>query len=79
MVGEQLSLVVIDKLPFAPPDDPVLRARIEALRRRGGDPFHDIQLPAVAMALKQGAGRLIRNESDRGVLVVGDTRLTSMG
>ncbi len=79
VVGEQLSLVVIDKLPFAPPDDPVLRARIEALRRRGGDPFHDIQLPAAAMALKQGAGRLIRSEADRGLLVVCDERLVTRG
>jgi ATP-dependent DNA helicase DinG len=79
VVGEQLSLVIIDKLPFAPPDDPVLRARIEALRRRGGDPFHDIQLPAAAMALKQGAGRLIRSEADRGLLVVCDERLVTRG
>ncbi|NLD69794.1 MAG: ATP-dependent DNA helicase [Limnobacter sp.] len=75
VVGQQLSLVVIDKLPFAPPDDPVLRARTEALRRRGGDPFREIQLPAAAMALKQGAGRLIRSEADRGLLVVCDERL----
>lgn len=73
--GSQLSLVVIDKLPFAPPDDPVLRARIEAARRAGEDPFRTMQLPAAAMALKQGAGRLIRSESDRGVLVVCDVRL----
>jgi ATP-dependent DNA helicase DinG len=79
VVGEQLSLVVIDKLPFAPPDDPVLRARSDALRRRGGDPFGLIQLPAAAMALKQGAGRLIRSERDRGLLVICDERLVSRG
>jgi ATP-dependent DNA helicase DinG len=77
VVGEQLSLVVIDKLPFSPPDDPVLRARSDALRRRGGDPFGLIQLPAAAMALKQGAGRLIRSERDRGLLVICDERLVS--
>ena len=73
--GQQLSLVVIDKLPFAPPDEPVLRARIDSVRRDGGDPFRSLQLPAAAMALKQGAGRLIRSERDRGVLVVCDVRL----
>ena len=73
--GDQLSLVIIDKLPFAPPDEPVLRARIEAARRAGLDPFRSMQLPAAAMALKQGAGRLIRSERDRGLLVVCDTRL----
>jgi ATP-dependent DNA helicase DinG len=79
VAGRQLSLVIIDKLPFAPPDDPVLRARIDALRRRGGDPFREIQLPAAAMALKQGAGRLIRSETDRGLLVVCDDRLVTRG
>lgn len=73
--GDQLSLVVIDKLPFAPPDDPVLRARTELLRRAGDDPFRAMQLPMAAMALKQGAGRLIRSERDRGLLVVCDVRL----
>jgi ATP-dependent DNA helicase DinG len=73
--GRQLSLVVIDKLPFAPPDDPVLRARIEAARREGVDPFRQLQMPAAAMALKQGAGRMIRSETDRGLLVVCDSRL----
>ncbi|MFP5460861.1 MAG: ATP-dependent DNA helicase [Gammaproteobacteria bacterium] len=73
--GRQLSLVIIDKLPFAPPDDPVLRARIDAARRAGADPFRTLQLPAAAMSLKQGAGRLIRSEEDRGVLVVCDARL----
>ncbi|HEX7052502.1 MAG TPA: ATP-dependent DNA helicase [Burkholderiales bacterium] len=75
--GEALSLVVIDKLPFAPPDDPVLAARIEALRSRGGNPFNDLQLPQAVLQLKQGAGRLIRDEADRGVLMLCDPRLVS--
>jgi ATP-dependent DNA helicase DinG len=75
--GEALSLVVIDKLPFAPPDDPVLAARIEALRERGGNPFTEIQLPQAILQLKQGAGRLIRDETDRGVLMLCDPRLYS--
>jgi ATP-dependent DNA helicase DinG len=73
--GEALSVVVIDKLPFAPPDDPVLAARLEHLRRAGRNPFVDYQLPHAAIALKQGAGRLIRDEHDRGVLVLCDPRL----
>jgi ATP-dependent DNA helicase DinG len=73
--GSQLSLVVIDKLPFAPPDEPVLKARIDAARRAGDEPFRTMQLPAAAMALKQGAGRLIRSERDRGLLMVCDARL----
>jgi ATP-dependent DNA helicase DinG len=79
VMGDALSLVVIDKLPFAPPDDPVIRARGEALRRSGRDPFSHDQLPAAAQALKQGAGRLIRSESDRGVLVICDERLITRG
>lgn len=79
VAGDALSLVVIDKLPFAPPDDPVVKARGEALRRAGRDPFSHEQLPAAAMALKQGAGRLIRSESDRGVLMVCDERLVTRG
>ena len=75
--GEALSLVVIDKLPFAPPDDPVLSARIEGLRLRGGNPFTELQLPQAVLQLKQGAGRLIRDESDRGVLMLCDPRLVS--
>ena len=75
--GEALSCVIIDKLPFASPGDPVLQARIDALRRSGGNPFHDFQLPQAVIALKQGAGRLIRDAQDRGVLVVCDPRLLS--
>jgi len=73
--GQALSLVIIDKLPFAPPDDPVLAARLDALARRGGNPFMDYQLPSAVIALKQGAGRLIRDETDRGVLMLCDPRL----
>jgi len=75
--GEALSCVIIDKLPFASPGDPVLQARIDALRRQGGNPFRDFQLPQAVISLKQGAGRLIRDVSDRGVLVVCDPRLVS--
>ncbi len=75
VAGEALSLVVIDKLPFQPPDDPVLAARINQLRQAGGNPFFEIQLPQAVINLKQGAGRLIRRETDRGVLMICDTRL----
>ncbi|TDY23244.1 ATP-dependent DNA helicase DinG [Paraburkholderia sp. BL6665CI2N2] len=73
--GDALSLVVIDKLPFAPPDDPVLSARLDALTKRGLSPFAVHQLPQAVITLKQGAGRLIRAETDRGVLMICDTRL----
>ena len=73
--GEALSLVVIDKLPFAPPDDPVLAARIEHLTKQGKNAFMEYQLPRAAISLKQGAGRLIRDETDRGVLMICDPRL----
>ncbi|RKP52439.1 ATP-dependent DNA helicase [Trinickia fusca] len=73
--GDALSLVVIDKLPFAPPDDPVLSARLDALTRKGLSPFAVHQLPQAVITLKQGAGRLIRAETDRGVLMICDTRL----
>lgn len=73
--GEALSLVAIDKLPFASPDDPVLEARIAASREAGGNPFMELQIPAAAIALKQGAGRLIRDVDDRGVLAICDPRV----
>ncbi|WP_368562730.1 ATP-dependent DNA helicase [Pseudoxanthomonas sp. UTMC 1351] len=76
VVGDALSVVVVDKLPFAAPDDPVFEARLEAIRRSGGNPFRDEQLPQAVIALKQGVGRLIRSETDRGVLVLCDPRLT---
>jgi ATP-dependent DNA helicase DinG len=79
VAGEALSCVVIDKLPFASPNDPVLQARLDAVRRAGGSPFRDWQIPAAAIALKQGAGRLIRDFHDRGVLVLCDPRLTTRG
>jgi ATP-dependent DNA helicase DinG len=75
--GEALSCVIIDKLPFASPGEPVLQARIDALRKQGGNPFMTYQVPQAAIALKQGAGRLIRDEMDRGVLVICDPRLIS--
>ena len=77
--GDALSLVLIDKLPFAPPDDPVLAARIEHMNREGRSPFFEYQLPEAVITLKQGAGRLIRDESDRGVLMICDPRLLSRG
>ncbi|KAB7763020.1 helicase [Xanthomonas sp. LMG 12462] len=77
VVGDALSVVVIDKLPFAAPDDPVFEARLEAIRRDGGNPFREEQLPQAVIALKQGVGRLIRSERDRGVLVLCDPRLLS--
>ena len=73
--GEQLSVVVIDRLPFNPPDDPVLAACIERINRAGGNAFMEYQLPRAVIALKQGAGRLIRDEADRGALVICDPRL----
>ncbi|MEA5668725.1 ATP-dependent DNA helicase [Stenotrophomonas sp. MH1] len=79
VVGDALSVVVIDKLPFAAPDDPVFEAQLDAIRREGGNPFRDEQLPQAVIALKQGVGRLIRSETDRGVLVLCDPRLLSKG
>ncbi|SMC29292.1 ATP-dependent DNA helicase DinG [Andreprevotia lacus DSM 23236] len=73
--GEQLSLVVIDKLPFSPPDDPVLSARMQQLEKSGRNAFIDYQLPHAAITLKQGAGRLIRDEFDTGILMIADNRL----
>jgi ATP-dependent DNA helicase DinG len=73
--GEQLSLVIIDKLPFAVPSDPVVEARIRRIREQGGNPFYDYQIPQAALALKQGFGRLIRSRSDRGVVALLDSRI----
>lgn len=75
--GDALSIVAIDKLPFASPEDPLLKARLEGIRRRGGNPFGEYQLPQAVLALKQGVGRLIRDESDFGVIVICDPRLTT--
>ena len=77
--GDLLTLVAIDKIPFMSPDDPVLEARIKDCEDRGGSPFFEIQIPHAAIALKQGAGRLIRSETDAGVLVMGDVRLVEKG
>lgn len=75
--GEALSVVIIDKLPFAPPDDPVLSARVDKLNAEGKNAFMEYQLPYSVITLKQGAGRLIRDEQDRGVLMICDPRLIS--
>lgn len=79
VMGDALSLVIIDKLPFAPPNDPVMVARSNQLRQHGGNPFMELFLPQAVIALKQGAGRLIRDVNDRGVLVICDRRLGSKG
>ena len=79
VAGEALSCVIIDKLPFASPGDPVTAARIEAIKARGGDAFADYQVPLAILALQQGLGRLIRHRTDRGVLAILDPRLRTMG
>jgi len=75
--GSDLVCVLIDKLPFAAPDDPLLQARIEDCRKQGANPFDTIQIPQAVIALKQGAGRLIRDQEDKGALVICDTRLVT--
>ncbi|HEX5650442.1 MAG TPA: ATP-dependent DNA helicase [Steroidobacteraceae bacterium] len=77
--GEALSVVIIDKLPFAAPDDPLLKARLAAIREQGGNPFFEEQVPQAVIALKQGVGRLIRDETDFGVVMLCDTRLVTKG
>src|SRR6185369_4931738 len=77
--GSALRLVVIDRLPFASPEDPVTRARLQRSREDGGNPFSDFQLPEAAIALKQGVGRLIRSEDDAGVVAICDPRLVGKG
>jgi len=77
--GQALSMVLIDKLPFGAPDDPILESRIAACRAQQGDGFMSIQWPEATLALKQGVGRLIRTETDRGLLVIGDRRLAETG
>src|SRR5213078_419170 len=79
VAGDALSCVIVDKLPFASPSDPITAARIDAIRARGGDPFGEYQVPLAILALQQGLGRLIRHRRDRGVLVVLDPRLRTMG
>jgi ATP-dependent DNA helicase DinG len=79
VVGDALSCVIIDKLPFASPADPVTAARIDAIRADGGDAFADYQVPLAILTLLQGLGRLIRHRGDRGVLAVLDPRLRTMG
>jgi len=74
--GDALRLVIIEKLPFASPEDPLVRARIEYLQAAGGNAFHEYQLPEAALALKQGVGRLIRSEDDHGAVVICDPRMT---
>jgi ATP-dependent DNA helicase DinG len=79
VVGEALSCVIVDKLPFASPADPITAARIDAIRARGGDPFSEYQVPLAILTLQQGLGRLIRHRRDRGVLAVLDPRLRTKG
>ncbi|MDF5463523.1 ATP-dependent DNA helicase, partial [Vibrio parahaemolyticus] len=75
--GDALSCVIIDKLPFTAPDDPLLKARIEDCRLRGGEPFAEVQIPDAVITLKQGVGRLIRDQKDHGALIICDNRLVT--
>jgi ATP-dependent DNA helicase DinG len=79
MPGDALQCVVIDKLPFPPPNDPLVEARVRQLKAQGRDPFSEYYVAEAAISLKQGAGRLIRSETDRGLLVVCDPRMRQMG
>jgi ATP-dependent DNA helicase DinG len=79
VVGEALSLVTIDKMPFSAPDDPVIQARVERMKRESGDWFNDLMLPQATLQLKQGFGRLIRSAEDRGVVAILDSRLVRRG
>jgi ATP-dependent DNA helicase DinG len=79
VMGEALSCVIVDKLPFAAPGDPITAARLEAIGARGGDPFAEYQVPLAILTLQQGLGRLLRHRLDRGVLAVLDPRLRTMG
>jgi ATP-dependent DNA helicase DinG len=78
VVGEALSCVIVDRLPFASPGDPVVAARVEAIAARGGDGFADLQVPLAILTLLQGLGRLIRHRRDRGVLAILDPRIRTM-
>jgi ATP-dependent DNA helicase DinG len=79
VVGDALSCVIIDKLPFASPGDPIVAARLEAITARGGDPFATLQVPLAILTLLQGLGRLLRHRDDRGVLAILDPRIQTMG
>ena len=79
VVGDALSCVIIDKLPFASPGDPIVAARLEAIAARGGDPFATLQVPLAILTLLQGLGRLLRHRDDRGILAILDPRLQTMG
>ena len=78
MPGDALQCVIIDKLPFPPPNDPLVQARVKQIESRGGNAFNDYFVAEAAVSLKQGAGRLIRSETDRGLLVVCDPRMRQM-